>query len=134
MHISQLKKYQSFWGFKVGSTFLANTGNYNYKISRVFCTLSYRIAFQKQALAYISGSSYIGFYMFQPLISSGAVGASEVVFSFILLPVLSSLLSNVLMFGAWTTLSGRLFQQLVTPRLKKLLCRFFSALCLYNFG
>ena len=33
-------------------------------------------------------SFYIGFYMSLPLVSSGAVGASKVVFSFIFLPVL----------------------------------------------
>ena len=33
-------------------------------------------------------SFFIGFYMFWPSVSSGAVGATKVVFSFILLPVL----------------------------------------------
>ena len=62
------------------------------RLSEKFLVGSCRIAFRKQAFSLYSrlfySSFFNGFFMFWPLVSSGTVGTSKVVFSFIFLPVL----------------------------------------------
>ena len=66
--------------------------NYHEDIHRDECFQDHRLAFRKQALAYIFGSSTapstLVFCMFLSSVSSRAVVASEVVFSLIVLPIL----------------------------------------------